>query len=246
MYVATKNGIFFNKKVIVSGSMIEVYFYERAVKAGYQESRKKARIEKEIKKEEKEENDFALRRARSNIRRLIAANFNKKYDKFITLTFKENMQDITKANKEFTNFIKRLKRRFAEQEIKYLTVIEFQKRGAIHYHTIANLPYVENKELSKMWGNGFVKINAIENIDNVSTYISKYLTKETYDNEKMKNKKKYFPSRNLKRPKVLVGDEAESMLNKIKNQKIVYESTYNSEYNGKIVYIQYNIDENII
>ena len=225
MYAVTRNGIFFDKKIILSGNMVEVYLYEKAVKAGYQESRKKAVIEKEIKKEEKE-NDFALRRARSNIRRLIATNFNKKYDKFITLTFKENMQDITKANREFTNFIKRIKRRFAEQEIKYLSVIEFQKRGAIHYHTIANLPYIENEELSKLWRNGFVKINAIENIDNVSTYISKYLTKETYDNEKMKNKKKYFPSRNLERPKILIGDEAESMLNKIKNQKNIFVIVY--------------------
>lgn len=245
MYAVTRNGIFFDKKIILSGNMVEVYLYEKAVKAGYQESRKKAVIEKEIKKEEKE-NDFALRRARSNIRRLIATNFNKKYDKFITLTFKENMQDITKANREFTNFIKRIKRRFAEQEIKYLSVIEFQKRGAIHYHTITNLPYVENKELAKIWRNGFVKINAIENVDNIGAYISKYLTKETYKREEMKGKKKYFPSRNLERPKILIGDEAESMLNKIKNHKIRYKNTYNSEYNGKIVYIQYNIDDNII
>ena len=244
MYV-TKNGIFFDKKLIISGNMVELYLYERAVKAGYQE-RKKVGIEKEIKKEEKEENDFALRRARSNIRRLIATNFNKKYDKFITLTFKENMQDITKANREFTNFIKRIKRRFAEQEIKYLSVIEFQRRGAIHYHTIANLPYIESKELAEIWRNGFVKINAIENVDNIGAYISKYLTKETYDNEKMKNKKKYFPSRNLEKPITLIGDEAESMLNKIKNQKIRYKNVYNSEYNGKIVYIQYNINDNII
>lgn len=245
MYVPTKNGIFFDKKIVLSGNMVEVYLYERAVKAGYQESRKKVVIEKEIKKEEKE-NDFALRRARSNIRRLIAANFNKKYDKFITLTFKENMQDITKANREFTNFIKRIKRRFAEQEIKYLSVIEFQRRGAIHYHTIANLPYIESKTLEKLWGNGFVKINAIDNISDVGVYISKYLTKETYKREEMKNKKKYFTSRNLEKPRVLIGDEAESMLNKIKNQKIRYKSTYNSEYNGKIVYIQYNINDNII
>lgn len=244
MYVKTENGIFIDKKIIVSGSMIEVYFYERCLKIGQQE-KKKYSNNAEKNKEEKE-NTFNIRRARSNIRRLIAANFNKKYDKFITLTFKENMQDITKANREFTNFIKRIKRRFTEQEIKYLNVIEFQKRGAIHYHTIANLPYIESKMLEKLWGNGFVKINAIENVNDVGAYISKYLTKETYEREELKNKKKYFPSRNLKRPITLIGDEAESMLRKIKNHKIRYKNTYNSEYNGKIVYIQYNIDDNII
>lgn len=248
MYVPTKNGIFFNKKIIISGNMIEVYLYEKAVKAGYQE-RKKGGIEKEIKKEEKEENDFALRRARSNIRRLVTTNFNKKYDKFITLTFKENMQDITKANREFTNFIKRLKRKYCnEKELKYLNIIEFQKRGAIHYHMLANLPYIESKKLEKLWGNGFIKINAIHDKNSIGAYISKYLTKETYEKKEMKGKKKYFPSRNLKRPIIILDNDTESILEILKTSKITitYQNSYQSDYNGKITYIQYNVSNSKI
>jgi len=58
---------------------------------------------------------------------------------FITLTFAENVQEIGTANKLFTLFVKKLNYQTYKTKksvLKYLAVIEFQQRGAIHYHII--------------------------------------------------------------------------------------------------------------
>lgn len=41
-------------------------------------------------------------------------------------------------------------------------MFEFQKRGAIHYHLLCNLPFVSSKELAEIWTHGFIKIKKIE------------------------------------------------------------------------------------
>jgi hypothetical protein len=46
--------------------------------------------------------------------------------------------------------------------LKYVSVVEFQKRGAVHYHAVFfNLPFIVNDELAAIWSHGFIKINAI-------------------------------------------------------------------------------------
>jgi hypothetical protein len=59
---------------------------------------------------------------------------------FTTLTFRENLHNIKEANYEFLKFIKRVKYKFGD--FKYLAVIEFQDRGAIHYHMISDFRYI--------------------------------------------------------------------------------------------------------
>ena len=60
------------------------------------------------------------------------------------------------------------------QKIKYLAVIEFQERGAVHYHVLSDIPYIPQKELQDIWGHGFVYINAVKHVDNIGAYIVKY------------------------------------------------------------------------
>jgi len=133
-------------------------------------------------------------------------NSNPDLNKFLTLTFHENLQDIEKANYEFKKFIQRLERLYPH--LKYVCGIEFQKRGAVHYHIITNLPYIDVNYLAeKYWGNRFIKLNRIDHVDNLGKYISKYLTK-AYEDIRLTNKKKYFSSRNLLRPIRLYDDLA--------------------------------------
>jgi hypothetical protein len=139
---------------------------------------------------------------RFDIKRIIDCNFDDR-STFLTLTFKENIQDIETANREFTLFIKRLKRYLKNQQLKYIATWELQQRGAIHYHLVLfSVPYIKNDKLSELWGNGFIKINKIkETVTNeaVGVYITKYFVK---DLEKKANQKKaYFCSRNLIKPK---------------------------------------------
>jgi len=72
---------------------------------------------------------------------------------FITLTFKENLTDLTIANKKFNEAMKRIRRKFPD--FKYLGVPEFQKRGAVHYHLMTNIvagsELMPRKALKRLW-----------------------------------------------------------------------------------------------
>jgi len=121
-------------------------------------------------------------------------NFSPK-DKFLTSTFADNITDVTYANNEFRKFIKRLNRRY--WELSYITAIQFQKRCAIHNHSLINLPYVEKQELQEIWGNGIIHITKLDNVDNAVEYISRYMLKDVLD-ERLSGKKCYFTSKRAK------------------------------------------------
>jgi len=161
-------------------------------------------------------------RRRDKIRRLACCNFNVKYAKFLTLTFAENMTDIKECNVLFKNFIKRLKYNYSLKSIKYLAVIEFQKRGAVHYHVLLDIPYIPQEELQEVWGNGFVYINAITHVDNIGAYVLKYITKDNNDSRLM-GQKAYLTSRNLIKPSEIVNHDLKDFEN-IENKII---SKYN-------------------
>lgn len=187
-------------------------------------------------------------RRRDMVRRLACCNFNAKYDKFFTLTFSENKTDVKECNYIFRQFIKRLKRRFGK-DIKYLAVVEFQNRGAVHYHVLSDIPYIPSKELQEIWGNGFVYINAISHVDNIGAYIVKYMTKDNTD-ERLQGLKAYLFSRNLEKPEEIVNHnlkDFEKIERKIKDRYNLeklepeYETLFDSDILGTCEYKQYNI-----
>jgi len=162
----------------------------------------------------------SLRRARANLRRKINANAGQWWDDkegkrfvplFVTLTFAENVQDIPTANKEFMLFVKRFNWtvfRSRRAHLKYVTVVEFQERGAIHYHSIFfNCPFVPSliERLAEIWRHGRPHFNKVRHVKNVGAYMVKYMTKEAQD-ERLKGKKTYFSSQGL-RKSVVMEDE---------------------------------------
>ena len=233
--------MYYSKKVVVSGSIIEVYEYDKIQKRGYtikKKREKKGQLEFELDKIKIKRMD-SVNRTRTLIRRLI--NANPELNKFITLTFAENITDITFANRYFSKFIMRLKYRYPN--IKYIAVIEFQRRGAVHYHMLMNDNYLPNALLSEIWGMGFVKINKIDHVDNVGAYVCKYLSKDTID-DRMWNRKKFFCSKNLN---VSFTFFTEKEIENIKNSyelidfEPVYKSEFDNKYVGKVKYSQYNV-----
>lgn len=178
-------------------------------------------------------------RTRNMIRRLALSNFDNG-SKFITFTFAEHITDIGEANQHWTKFIKRLRRRYGD--FKYISVLEFTKAGRVHYHCISDLPYIAKKELADIWGQGFIKINRIEHVDNVGAYLVKYMTKDLFD-ERFAGKKAYQCSHGLNRPIVLRGEMVEEIMQMydLEHKKTVFESSYTSEHHGNIVYKEYNL-----
>lgn len=235
-------------KAICTGHIIEIYEYEKLPQVPARTRKKREKKEevpdflKDSLTEERKKIDNRkanMYKARNNLRRLINANFHE-HSKFITLTFKENLTDVKKANYEFMKFIQRLRYRY--KGFKYIAVIEFQKRGAVHYHMISDLPYIENGELRKIWGQGFVKINDITHVDNVGAYMIKYMTKDIAD-ERLMGLKSYQTSRGLIRPIELVGDEVDLMVKSLnlENKKTVFSNTYHTEHLGLAIHKEYNL-----
>lgn len=231
------------QKTIKAGHVIEVYTYERLnVNGGG--AREKTGINTE-------QNYKNTQRARRNrVRQLVLCNFNER-DKFVTFTFGGktdfDVTDVNSCNKYWMNFIKRLRRRY--KNFKYIAVVEFQDkngRGAVHYHMISNLPYIKKSELAEIWGAGFVYINAIDKVDNIGAYVTKYMNKDL-DDERLQGLKAYNHSRGLLEPVELkTWDEGtQSSLREINalisNKKPSYSAKYESPEAGTITYTQYNL-----
>lgn len=230
------------RKLTIAGNIYELKQYEQPVILGRKKRRKGRANSAFTSAETKLENQKKKAiRARRNV--MMTANANPDLDKFLTLTYKDNVTDIDRARKDFDRFLKRLKHH-NDKELKYIDVIEFQKRGAIHFHLLCNLPFVNVDELAQIWGFGFVRINRIDNVDNVGAYITKYMTKENVD-ERLTGKKCYSMSRNLKKPIVVTDYITRSGHSEIDNilQGITPIRTHTYEYEtehfGKIVCTQY-------
>ncbi len=242
----------YKRKIIISGNIVEVYEYDKSILEGYIDTKKNSRGRQVVANDENKKlnREKVLSRARRDLRRLINANVNMYGvpSKFVTLTFKDDIEDLKKANSEFTKFIKRLKRYFGI-DIKYAAVPEIQQERFAkygikvwHYHVIFfNLPYINSNDLADIWKNGFIKINRIDRISNVGAYICKYMTK---DNKDLVGQKCYFTSRGLRKPiEIKENDRETSLPTSYPADMLTYENIFINDYNI-ISYKQYIIDSN--
>lgn len=180
----------------------------------------------------------ACQRRRNNVIELALCNFDS-YDKFATFTYREHVTNIDIANKDYKEFIQRMRYKYGA--FPCLTVIEFTKKGRIHYHMLAKLPYIKKSLLAEIWGHGFVKINRITHVDNIGAYIVKYMTKEGFD-ERLKGRKMYLCSKGLKRSEELIADTAEELKQHLglEDKTIVFKSDYWHEFTGQVAHAEYN------
>lgn len=245
------------KKIIYSGDVIEIYEYSEGYLKGYENKNDNTGRKIGYKSDNYEEHrKQVLQRSKKNLRRLINANvgqYGKEFTaKFLTLTFGENVTDIDRANYEFEKFIKRLNYYCfgtKKANLKYTCVVEFQKRGSIHYHVIIyNMPYVKANDISNVWENGFIKINKIDDIDNVGAYVSEYLGQSEkgqghdIEDDRLQGKKSYFSSRGLFKPIEITDKKTvEQVATALPNEKLTYSASFENEYLGNITYKQYNL-----
>lgn len=122
-----------------------------------------------------------LRRTFAKMRGLINANwYGDNNELLVTLTYKENMQDPKRLAHDLDIFNKRMKR--ALGEVKYLTAVEPQARGAWHAHILvkqltSHYTYWPHEEVSRLWEHGtIIDVQRLRNCDNVGAYLSAYLT----------------------------------------------------------------------
>ena len=228
----------YNKKMVISGKFVDIYEYDKMVVTGFNRDINLNKKSKE--KSGNQKSQSSIHRTKKNIKNI--TNSNPQLNKFLTLTFKKNVEDIDFANYEFMQFVKRMK--FKYPDFQYLAVIEFQKRGAVHYHMICKFPYINKRIIADKWRHGFIKIKRLKKINNIGGYISKYVSKDT-DNMKLFNKKKFFHSKDLYMPLEIIN---EWQFNNhyenfdIENRVPIFEKTIESKYRGNIKIRQFIIE----
>lgn len=139
--------------------------------------------------ENRAQNESSLRRSFKKIRDLINNNFSGAGNEIhLTLTYKLNMMDSKKLYEDFRIFWQKFKRRYGS-DYDYISVVEPQGRGAWHCHVLIRANklaklFIPHEEIASLWSHGFVKIKALDGVDNIGAYLSAYLadvelTKET-------------------------------------------------------------------
>lgn len=124
------------------------------------------------------ENKFQVRQSLKRLREYINTNVvDTNKCKWITLTYKKNMQDTKKLYNDFKNFIRRFKDKYGH--IEYIVAMEPQARGAWHCHCIIIFdnvaPFIPNSSIEKLWQQGFTKTTKLDSIDNIGAYLTAYL-----------------------------------------------------------------------
>jgi len=97
--------------------------------------------------------------------------------RWVTLTYAENMTDSKRLHDDFFIFNRRCRKAYGNYE--YITAAEPQGRGAWHLHVVMiwpeKAPFIPNEKLRQLWGQGFVVIKKLEDVDNVGAYLTAYL-----------------------------------------------------------------------
>lgn len=130
---------------------------------------------------------------------------------FLTFTFnKEKIDrfDFEECSKCIRSWLHNQRRN--APDLQYLIVPELHKKGAWHFHGLVantgNMKFIDSGKKSRgkkvfhmsKWTYGWTTATRVTNIDRVSKYIGKYITKELC--EVTSGKQRYYVSQNLPRP----------------------------------------------
>lgn len=171
--------------------------------------------------------DCNIRRTKNAIKELVICN---DWEYFITLTLDQKKYDrynLQKFNKDLSQYIRDLRKKY-ETDIKYLLIPEQHNDGAWHMHGFLmglpeselelfdkkqKLPYYILNKLEKgeevyNWVGyqdkfGNCDLEPIRDKERVSSYVTKYVTKDLENSIQELNAKMYYCSRGLSRAKAV-------------------------------------------
>lgn len=133
--------------------------------------------------ENRAEGKASVSQSLRKLRDLINANLeNPKTALWVTLTYRENMQDTQQLYEDFRRFWQRFRYYLSKNgypPVEYITAAEPQGRGAWHLHCLflfpEKAPFVPNSDMAKIWGKGFTKTKSLKGVDNPGVYLGAYL-----------------------------------------------------------------------
>lgn len=166
--------------------LLTVKVFKRDVQVKFSSLNSSSFISKLEKEKRKAKRSKIIKFSKRSAKRLrhVVRNSEDTWKAFITLTYPENFPcDGRKTKAHLNAFLQWLRR----QGIKYVWVLEFQLRGAPHYHILVS-DYIPKTELSERWyrivGSGDEKhlkagtqIQAIKSKRHLYGYLSSYINK---------------------------------------------------------------------
>lgn len=175
------------------------------------------------------------RRALIKCRDLINANYDDIGNAiFLTLTYAQITGNIEQVGKDFTAFIRVLRRKISHCE--YIYVVEKQERGSWHIHAIlffqSAAPYISNCDIEKMWGHGEVDTQKVDNCERLAIYLTSNVIND--NNAKIKNTplseydkgvRIFRGSKGLKKP-IVSHMKGREVLKSIEGKNLVHETNY--------------------
>lgn len=181
------------RETCIAGAVID-----RCIKASFPRGGKRKKKEKTTSDAVKKNNDML---ALKNLTRLINLNFYPG-DLHTTLTYAEELSP-EEANSELEKWIKRMRREYKklDKEFYYIAVTEF-KNKRIHHHVVMN--YIDFQVINRQWKMGRIRCTPLDKTRNYRV-LAEYLIKETqktFREPENATKRRWKPSRNLKRPVV--------------------------------------------
>lgn len=198
-----------NHKLAITDKYAYLLEFRRPFFYGFKENKRDNYVYVELSEEEKKKKKDLYRyqrwlRVRKKVTDLVAFNYTGASTMFITFTYAENMTDLDQGWKDWKAFIRKFNNE-VKFEVRYIVVPEFQKRGAVHFHALFfNVPYIKNigrDFIEPLWGHGLTQVKSQNNYsrDQVSNYLAKYVSKDTFDT-RLDNRRGYATSRNIIRP----------------------------------------------
>lgn len=229
-------------KVIQSGKEVEVYRYENDFFDDFNDLFRSSYTRPQEEKTSEEKFRSSRSRTKNRMRRLISCNVGKwgQPPILVTYTFAENLKDLSIANRFFRNYTQRVNRALGFK-LKYLSVPEFQKRGAVHYHVIYfNLPFLKDiAYLEKIWKHGSTKVEKVRKPKAMGVYLTKYLQK-SFGDVRLSGKKCYTASQGLLKPiEKRVNNLLDSELD-FDNMRLKKDVTYQVGSFGSVNYKRFN------
>lgn len=199
-----------------------VTLYSNAVQTGYKNKKLTKSYQNEYRTTDEENHciKVSLGKTKNTIYNIARSNV---WKWFITLTLnsqKVDRSDYKQVVKKLITFLNNLQKRHCPN-LKYLIVPELHKdRTNYHFHGLLaecdELGFVFNGHFDDngrpvfnipQWSYGFTTATLVESTERASSYITKYVTKES--EQYLKNKHRYYTNRNTLRTlpeKLVVGD----------------------------------------
>jgi len=239
-------------KVIQSGSQVELYEFERELPntGGNRAGKTKRDIYDFTPVIRRKDN---VQRQKKSFIRLVRANLVGAHAPvLVTLTMREIVLS-ARAQHLFNVFVTKL-RKHVGKTFRYISVLEFQKRGAVHFHILFwDLPenIVEHERrtryIASIWGHGFVDIQRTDGSVKLAGYLGKYMAKSLSD-KRLGGRRAYNASRNAKRPFSLRGSlyrayaKVLSGVDDLSTFEPVHSRVFNTQWLGECVYKVYEIN----